>query len=267
MYIQQQNFGGSGSLKNTRHSGIYEASPRIHQFSEIVFVEKGEIEITVDNTCETATAGDLAVITPFRLHSLHTPVYAEIRILRFSHDFVSDFLTGEGLSKRGVRSVFRPRAALLEYVRDSLPEVREEYVRLTPDSAEYRAFKALAYAVFSDYTKEIPQQDGGEYGNALQKLLLYLNEHYREESLTLASCAAALGYNAGHISHCLKALPDMNFRTCLNALRVDHAKELLKSTDLRIIDIALESGYSCERSFHRAFLRLTGKTPREYRAD
>ena len=34
---------------------------------------------------------------------------------------------------------------------------------------------------------------------------------------------------------------------------------------MNVIDIALECGYENERSFYRAFLRVTGMTPGEYR--
>ena len=42
-------------------------------------------------------------------------------------------------------------------------------------------------------------------------------------------------------------------------------KELLITENLRNIDIAMECGYTNERSFHRAFLQMTGMTPGAYR--
>ena len=76
--------------------------------------------------------------------------------------------------------------------------------------------------------------------------------------------SAALGYTKGHLSHCLAAIPYFNFNSLLNSLRIELAKQLLHESDARSIDIALEVGFSCERSFHRAFKQLTGMTPREY---
>ena len=37
------------------------------------------------------------------------------------------------------------------------------------------------------------------------------------------------------------------------------------STDLKVIDIAYECGYSSEKSFHRAFQQVTGTTPGKYK--
>jgi transcriptional regulator GlxA family with amidase domain len=68
------------------------------------------------------------------------------------------------------------------------------------------------------------------------------------------------------MSQCLSTLPDINFRFLLNSLRVDHAKMLLVTTELKIIDVALESGFSNERTMQRAFRDILGMTPAEYRA-
>lgn len=43
------------------------------------------------------------------------------------------------------------------------------------------------------------------------------------------------------------------------------AMELLRSTSLSLRAIASSCGFSCTRSFHRAFRRRTGMTPSEYR--
>ena len=51
----------------------------------------------------------------------------------------------------------------------------------------------------------------------------------------------------------------------VNSFRANYAKQLLKNTNFKVIDIAYECGYTCEKSFHRAFLQVTGVTPGKYR--
>lgn len=264
MIIQTQNFGGGGLLKSTYHSGVYDVPLRIHQFSEIVFVLEGSVEITVDGQSETARAGELAVISSFRTHAFHTPSYCRIWIGRFSGDFIRDFLRAPDSILCGERAVIHPRASLADYVRDSLPEESDGFVCLEPDPVRYRAFKALAYAVFEEYTRTVPYTKALMKSNALTAVLLYMSEHYRE-NISLSSVSRATGYHTGYISHCIAVIPGVSFRTLLNQLRIDYAKTLLDSTDWRIIDVALESGFSNERTFHRAFCDLIGVTPGEYR--
>jgi AraC-like DNA-binding protein len=60
----------------------------------------------------------------------------------------------------------------------------------------------------------------------------------------------------------------MNFREFLGSYRIDYAKHLLsdsKDPFIRILDVALESGFSSINSFNRCFKEVTGMTPSEYR--
>ncbi len=51
----------------------------------------------------------------------------------------------------------------------------------------------------------------------------------------------------------------------LTLLRVEHAKELLASTDLTIREISARTGYYDAGSFIRRFKQVTGETPLQYR--
>ena len=56
------------------------------------------------------------------------------------------------------------------------------------------------------------------------------------------------------------------FSDLVEQTRVDLARELLRDPDLLIRDIASEAGYAESSHFTRAFRRVTGITPREFRA-
>ena len=55
------------------------------------------------------------------------------------------------------------------------------------------------------------------------------------------------------------------FVDLLNEVRVELAKNKLKSSDLSLAEIGFLLGFSEQSSFNRAFKRWTGRTPREYR--
>lgn len=264
MYIQLQNFGSNSSIKSTYHSGKYQCVERIHQFPEIVYIIDGSVEITVDGKKETAKKGDLAVITPFRAHSFHTPEYCNIWIGVISNDFVSDFISGSGISISGERAVFTPSRSLSLYVTEHFPSPSEIPKNLVFGAEHYRSIKALAYAVFEEYTRTVPQITTTLKKNALTSILLYMSEHFRED-IALTDVATALGYTPNYISHCILALPNMSFSKLLSSLRVDYSKNLLISTDHKMLDIALECGFRTERSFYRAFMDIVGSTPNTYR--
>ena len=265
MYIQLQNFGYDSSIKSTYHEGQYECIERIHQFPEIIYILDGSVEITVDGVKEYANAGDLAVITPFRAHSFHTPTYCKIWIGVISDDFASDYISGDNLHMSGKHAVFTPSDSLRNYILDHFPQRYDNQTSLGNDLTQYRSIKALVYTVFEEYTRTVPQISTKLKNNALASVLIYMREHYKE-SIDLPEVASKLGYTPTYISHCISAIPNMNFRKLLNSLRIDYAKELLLSKNFKMIDIALECGYSGERTFYRAFQEIVGMTPNEYRA-
>ena len=51
----------------------------------------------------------------------------------------------------------------------------------------------------------------------------------------------------------------------LTHLRVEHSKKLLANRRLKIETVGLESGFSSRFHFIRAFQRVTGQTPKDYR--
>ena len=172
MYIQLQNFGHNSSVKSMYYDGVYECVERIHQFPEIVCVLSGAVEITVDGKTERANAGDIAVITPFRIHSFKTPEYCKIWIGVISSDFVDDFISGDNVYNKGDRAVFKPSKSLFDYLCEHLPPKYDNPMVLDGDVATYRTVKALAYSVFEEYTRCVPQTRENVKSDALASTLL-----------------------------------------------------------------------------------------------
>ena len=112
--------------------------------------------------------------------------------------------------------------------------------------------------------RKVPLSKDTKPNRALPSILLYINEHYKE-NISLAQIGSALGYSPKYISLCLSKVENFNLFNLINSLRSDYAKTLLLSTDLKMIDIAYECGYTNEKSFYRAFKQVTGMTPGEYK--
>ena len=47
--------------------------------------------------------------------------------------------------------------------------------------------------------------------------------------------------------------------------RISHAKRLLLTTDSKVLDIALRSGFGSSSRFYEAFAQWCGQSPRQYR--
>ena len=264
LQIQISNCFTEKTLRTTTKIGKYEIGDHLHQNTEMIYVIDGAIDVTIDGRCERAYKDDIIVIAPFRVHSLRTEKYSSVWISVFSNDFISDFLFSDEMYYYGEKAVFTPSKILLDFF---LPKVNDSYENLfTPEGKEFLKIKTAFSAVFEEYTRTVPQMKVRQKSTALSMILTFLSEHYRE-SITLKELSKRLGYTPTYISHCLDELGDINFRTLLNSFRVERAKEMLLTNKHKMIDIALECGFTCERTFYRAFLSITGCAPGDYKEE
>jgi len=264
MYIQPLNFGYNNTARSYYYDGHHEYNEHLHHFTEIVLVLDGALEITIEDRCEIAKKGDIAVITPLRQHGYKTPQYCKSLCILFSNDMIYDVFPGKDLYSNASRVVFTPSPELWAYAVSHAPCKTILPFAAESDPATHRILKSVIYPIVTEYLQCVPQIHATKDKSAVVALLLYMETHFKEP-LTLKTIAAALGYTEKYMSQCLSTLPDINFRFLLNSLRVDHAKILLVTTELKIIDVALESGFSNERTMQRAFREILGMTPAEYR--
>lgn len=88
---------------------------------------------------------------------------------------------------------------------------------------------------------------------------------YTDPGLSLARLARRLGLPAKALSQAINKCTGANFSRFLNGFRIDHSKNLLRSSNLPISEIMLSSGFVSKSAFNTEFRRLADKTPTEYR--
>ncbi len=82
---------------------------------------------------------------------------------------------------------------------------------------------------------------------------------------TIESAAAAAAMSRSGFARLFKTTLEVSFFDYLTRLRMRNARDLLKTTALRVGDIGEQVGYQSELSFVKAFKKLHGMTPRAYR--
>lgn len=91
---------------------------------------------------------------------------------------------------------------------------------------------------------------------------------YLDHDLTLFSLAEATGLSKHHLSEVLNRHAGKNFYEFVNSYRVDYAKRrLVEDIAAKVLDIAIESGFSSKTTFNVIFKQFTGQTPTQYRAE
>lgn len=93
----------------------------------------------------------------------------------------------------------------------------------------------------------------------------YIAEHYRESGISLEQVAEAVGFNPSYFSQLFKRETGSGFLEYLTEIRIERAKELLRTTNDTIASIASEVGYSDTKYFTHLFRRIAGVKPSEFR--
>ena len=93
----------------------------------------------------------------------------------------------------------------------------------------------------------------------------YLSQHFTDPNLMLQDVAQAVSMSNSRFSTVFAQQSGKTFTEYLTSLRLNRAKELLRTTEMRSAQIAFEVGYNDAHYFSYLFKKSVGMTPSEYR--
>lgn len=225
-----------------------------------VLLQKGELLMLGQNarqSIEAAGEGDLAVnfiVRPAFFSGTLPFLGEEETPLR---RFLVSCLTGE--SETGY---------LLFHVADILPIqnlIENLLYTLMEDAPNKRGIlqmtMGLLFAQLVNHTQAL--QFETQEQNAVVSVLRYLEEHYRDGSLT--DIARSLHYELPSLSRLIRQKTGRTYTELLQEKRLSQAAWLLRNTERKVDEIANAVGYENISYFHRLFSARYGLSPRSYR--
>jgi AraC-like DNA-binding protein len=99
----------------------------------------------------------------------------------------------------------------------------------------------------------------------MARITRFIAQHYREP-LSVQAVAKHAGLHPKYLMRMFKKLCGVSVWEYLTRLRVSHAQRLLITSDMKVLDVAMESGFSSVAPFYAAFAAHTrGVRPLAYR--
>ena len=92
----------------------------------------------------------------------------------------------------------------------------------------------------------------------------YAARHYRE-AVGLGDAAEAAGVNSTYLSYLFSQEMGIGFANYLLNLRMEHAKKFFRETNLKMWQVAEESGFNDYHYFSKVFKKAEGMSPAQYR--
>jgi AraC-like DNA-binding protein len=88
-----------------------------------------------------------------------------------------------------------------------------------------------------------------------------------EDELSLGELAQSVGLSIAHFSEMFRKSTGETPHQFVLRLRVERAKEMLRSVEWRVLDVAIACGFKTQQHFARVFRQFCGATPTEYRRE
>lgn len=227
-----------------------------HSGVEICIVEDGKIEAFVNNAKRTLSSGDISIAQPYDSHSYVSCGKSKYCVLVLTEE-MSYKLTA--ILKSGNFPIpFIVDSSNKSAILENLSEIkREKENGLLSLGYAYLILGLIANGTYAP----IPSEDVG--AELLSRLLLHIHNN-SNKSLTLNSISAAFGYHPAYISAYFKSRLDMCISRYINIIRLKNAVLLMKQKGNNLTQIAYDCGFNSTRTFHRAFSKEFGCSPREY---
>ncbi|WP_068784869.1 AraC family transcriptional regulator [Paenibacillus phocaensis] len=254
---------------------IYQSSsitfyPHFHAEIEFIYVASGEIRIGVNEESRLLRQGEMVICGSNDIHYFDSRgMESEIIILICKPEWIT-MSKSWPVDFRFASPYLPADTPGLDPVKTILDElIREKHDRQPGYTLLLKARLLELCGRLQRYGATLPTDSSikEKYESRrarMQQILSYIEDHYREE-LNVAVMAEHFSMEPSHFSRSFKAAIGMNFKTYLNTVRVLSAEQLLLTSDLSIMDIALECGFSSIRTFNRVFKELRGGIPSSLR--
>lgn len=126
-------------------------------------------------------------------------------------------------------------------------------------------FKSLAIDFTAKVCDYISASRNSRNHIIIAKAKNYIDANYHMENLSLNNVAGVVAVSPGYLSILFRKETNETFIEYLTKVRIEKAKELLKTTPLRAYEVAYKVGYSDPHYFSITFKKNTGFTPSEYK--
>lgn len=251
-----------------------------HDEIEFIFVEEGELDVTIDMKVHKLKVGDLAIINNGQIHSgesksginlKHHAVLVNYEFLKGDSidycftKYISKLMKGKLFVKNFIYSNDKCKELIIKELKNIID------AKNRGDIAWELSVKASFYNIFAMLFREemIEQREKNDDTQIIRiqrvkKVLEYIKENYSER-IYIRELAELISMNEQYFCRFFKEITGHTPVEFINIYRVDKAEELLIQENLSVSETALAVGYDNISYFIRKFKHYKGSTPKKYR--
>lgn len=232
-----------------------------HEDIEFIYVTDGDGILTNDEEKYYITAGDLVIINSNNIHSLSAR-YSTIEFYCFQINI--NLLENFGFDL----DLFYPKTEISDiYVITKFKKIIDQIQNKTFNYKISVKIDFLSIFLYMYNASSMPQYSNNKHDSKkaiIKKSIKYLKEHL-DNRISVDTVAKSVGLNKYYFCHAFKEVVGKTMLEYLNALRINHATQLLLQNNFNISQIAFTCGFETPSYFTKVFKRKFGITPNQYR--
>lgn len=272
-------FDKNTNISLSRADRYIEMFPLKHNYYEIEYILSGTCELRIEEQTYILSCGDVAIIPPnviYQAIPAGDSIMINLKIRRSTFDKVfinllsADTLISAYLSKtlysKGYRSAMLLRCREDEYL-------KRLFVEMFSQELEKKIFyqymlEGMTVTLFTyliqNHSEHIEMSNRMISNNErIIQITDYINSNYMTASLK--DVAEKFYLSPSYLSAMIKKEMGITFSELLREIKMSKASTLLITTDLKIDDVCVYSGYEDTTQFIKTFKKYYGLSPKKYR--
>lgn len=247
-----------------------------HNEIEMLLVLDGKMKVGINSETRNLNSGDLAICRSGDIH-FYDGLNSQCRglVIAFAPQIIENMIS---LPANSRLTPFIDQAtvtgagldpAAIEAIRRTMQQLHNEMDR---KDKHYQVFVlSLLHELIGLSLRHLPaksnagvRSESAAARKLTQRAIKYIENNYAL-AISLEKVAQHLGITEVYFSRVFIKVTGLNFKTYLNKLRIEKAKNMILYSDDPIVEIACKCGFGSIRTFNRVFKSEKGIAPTQLR--
>ena len=249
-----------------------------HPFWELVFIDSGKAEITVEDRTFTMSQGEICFHSPDAVHTISTEY-------EFCNSAIVSFEASGRMMSFFENRVFKLNEYQKNLLADIIGEGRAAFVGRLDDANQTKMIKKaeapfgsgqliknslellLIFIIrsnISDASKTAEYASSSVHADRIVEKIIEILKKRVASSISLDEISSELFFSKTYIKTVFKKHTGTSIIKYYNELKIDEAKKLISLKKYSITEIKTMLGFSSVHYFSRLFKKITDMTPSEY---